>query len=362
MQKIWFNLAINFAEKICKNQRSRVQSTDNSLGNSTCRSTNNNYSYQHFFKFIINWFSKKFYIKRELTRVVSKGLLIPSVKHVCAGIVAVQLFISRHWKVSCERWIFQRNALQNVRNLIANSYFPSNFKIYWSIPTSTCRKFQIDFSNLSASHGFVQNTNDSVRWVQGVDVCLIALSTLRGVSEVTRLPFCMIQDYGLQLKRVEMVDWFITTEDCPKMEVLICTWDNSRSTSIDLFQTKHLMESLWLILNAGDQLFGRILATLKCIETSRYWKSTRNIQTGLETKLNRREKSYLKPLQLILLTEQFSALGNCDLSPSGAFTVFLIVSIAIVITRSLNAVLNKWKLKTTSFSLCFQHRFIHQFT
>lgn len=160
-------------------------------------------------------------------------------------------------------------------------------------------------------------------------------------QEVTRLPFSMILVYGHRLKRVEMVGWFITTVDCLKMEVLISTWDNSRLTSIDSFQTKRLMALLWLTLNAGDQLSGRTSATLKSTGTWRYWKWTKSIQTGLEIRLKRKEKSFLKPQQLILLTERFCALGNCDLSPSGAFMVFLIVSIAIVITRSLNAVPSK---------------------
>jgi hypothetical protein len=52
------------------------------------------------------------------------------------------------------------------REKLDNISFVSNFKIYWGIPTSSCRKFNMDFANLtftSTNNGLVQNTNDSVR-------------------------------------------------------------------------------------------------------------------------------------------------------------------------------------------------------
>jgi hypothetical protein len=62
----------------------------------------------------------------------------------------------------------------NVLNLIRNSYenlhtfshTTSNFKIYWGIPTSSCRKYKIDFTSAVASeNNIIQNLNDSVRLV-----------------------------------------------------------------------------------------------------------------------------------------------------------------------------------------------------
>lgn len=39
----------------------------------------------------------------------------------------------------------------------------SNFKIYWSVPTNFCRKYNIDFVDLTTTGQVIQNTNDSLR-------------------------------------------------------------------------------------------------------------------------------------------------------------------------------------------------------
>ncbi|CAG9801227.1 unnamed protein product [Chironomus riparius] len=50
--------------------------------------------------------------------------------------------------------------------IIYNFFFrtaENNFKIYWSVPTNSCRRFKVDFTDLISSGDIIQNTNDSVR-------------------------------------------------------------------------------------------------------------------------------------------------------------------------------------------------------
>lgn len=44
-----------------------------------------------------------------------------------------------------------------------NDFVSSDFKVYWGVPSTSCRKYQIDFVNTVGNYGIIQNFNDSVR-------------------------------------------------------------------------------------------------------------------------------------------------------------------------------------------------------
>lgn len=196
-----------------------------------------------------------------------------------ARIAGVQLFLSSHrdrvvsqsaCKFQTFYWLktnkFNEFTSEKLDNLHSIWFIcSSNFKIYWGVPTSSCRKFNIDFANLTRpiDYGLVQNTNDSVRWVNS--------NIPRSVHkyfflvEAIRLQSCTIPALGHRLNQI-VESWSSRMAVYLRVEISMFIWSNSSSTSSRRYQINCSMASLSLILSCGVQRSGRTLTSWRSIE------------------------------------------------------------------------------------------------